>query len=83
MNDLWKHVKLGTPITGWGNHYYDNYVVVGLGHDWAVVKGEDGRVHEIVLEPTDTFKVGRMVEMDNMHDDGLAFEEENSNEREY
>lgn len=60
MSD-WERVKLGTNITGFegGGSLYDNYEVVGLGVDWAVLRSKGGsNVCEMVLEPTDRYEIG-------------------------
>lgn len=58
MNKFYK-LKIGTPITGWDIHFYDNYVVVCLGYNWAVLTDESGRnIASTVLQPTDDFLIG-------------------------
>lgn len=58
----WVKLKVGTPITGFDaltTGYFQNLQVVGLGHDWAVLRDEEGVIAPCVLEPKDTFSIGR------------------------
>ena len=52
-------LKIGTPITGLRKCCFDNYRIIAIGYNWAVLSTtSEDNVYPYVLEPTDTYRIG-------------------------
>jgi hypothetical protein len=73
MNKFSK-LRIGSPVADVEGHWSENFTVVAVGYNWAVLRGEDGEIHEYVLLPTDGYEIGRF-EYDENDDFVLMLED--------
>jgi len=56
MDVQWERLEIGTPITDIEG--VDNFRVVKIGYNWAVLSSTNGEIYPYVLEPDDYYTIG-------------------------
>lgn len=52
------NIRVGSKLTGVSCHYFDNYRVVAIGDNWAVLENEEDYNSRVFLEPSDDYIFG-------------------------